>query len=111
MPGPADERLAGLGVPADAVARFVRDLVGNYRQLDDQAEWFGQIRLAAARNGFAASPKEFRQDPDAYVGSVREAAQLVRVAVTGSTRSPDLHAISQAIGEEEFLRRLRPLGG
>jgi glutamyl-tRNA synthetase len=109
MSGPADDRLAGLGVPADATARFVRDLLANYRQLDDQVEWFGQIRVAAAGNGFAASPKEFRQNPDAYVGSVREAAQIVRVAVTGSTRSPDLHAISRAIGEEEFLRRLRPL--
>ncbi|GLW95193.1 hypothetical protein [Actinokineospora globicatena] len=39
------------------------------------------------------------------------ATRLVRVALTGSTRSPDLHAISQALGADEVLRRLRALAG
>jgi glutamyl-tRNA synthetase len=109
LTGPDDERVAAAGLPGEAARPFVRDLVEGYRQLDDQGEWFDQIRTASARNGFAPSPKEYKRDPAAWVGSIREAAQLVRVAVTGSTRSPDLHAISGAIGAEEFLRRLRPL--
>jgi len=109
--GPADERLAPLGVPAEATASFARDLLDGYRHGGDGGEWFGQIREAAAKNGFAASPQEYRRNPDGYVGSIREASQLVRVAITGSTRSPDLYAISQAIGETEFRRRLEPLAG
>lgn len=111
LSGADDERVTAAGLPGDAAAAFVRDLVENYVQHADQAEWFDQIRQASARNGFAGSPKEFKKNPDTYIGSIREAAQLVRVAVTGSTRSPDLHAISGAIGTEEFLRRLRPLAG
>ncbi|MGH8921633.1 MAG: hypothetical protein ACRD0H_25410, partial [Actinomycetes bacterium] len=38
-------------------------------------------------------------------------SQLIRVALTGSTRSPDLHAITQALGGPEVLRRLRALAG
>jgi glutamyl-tRNA synthetase len=109
LSGPADERVVAAGLPGETARPFVADLVAGYRQVDDQGEWFDQIRQTSARHGFAASPKEYKKDPDAYVGSIREAAQLVRVAVTGSTRSPDLHAISRAIGAEEFLRRLRPL--
>jgi glutamyl-tRNA synthetase len=109
LSGPDDERVVAAGLPGGSARPFVADLVAGYRPLDDQGEWFDQIRRAAARHGFAASPKEYKRDPDAYVGSIREAAQLVRVAVTGSTRSPDLHAISGAIGADEFLRRLRPL--
>ncbi|MGF1645834.1 MAG: glutamate--tRNA ligase [Kineosporiaceae bacterium] len=109
LAGPEDERVTTAGLPGAAAGPFVRDLVASYRHLDDQGEWFDQIRQASARHGFAPSPKVYKKDPDAYVGSIRDAAQLVRVAVTGSTRSPDLHAISRALGEEEFLRRLRPL--
>jgi glutamyl-tRNA synthetase len=109
LSGPTDERVEAAGLPGQAGSAFVRDLVDHYRHLDDQAAWFDQIRQASARNGFASSPKEFKKDPESFIGSVREAAQLVRVAVTGSTRSPDLHAIARAIGEQEFLRRLRPL--
>ena len=45
----------------------------------------------------------------APTGSVREASQIIRVALTGSTRSPDLHATAQALGQAEVLRRLRAL--
>jgi glutamyl-tRNA synthetase len=33
----------------------------------------------------------------------------VRVALTGSTRSPDMHAIATALGRDEVLARLRVL--
>jgi len=52
---------------------------------------------------------KYKADPDAYHGSIREASQLVRVALTGSTRSPDMHAIAKALGPDEVLARLRVL--
>ncbi|HET9253569.1 MAG TPA: glutamate--tRNA ligase family protein [Pseudonocardiaceae bacterium] len=109
LSGPADERLGVLGVDATIAASFAHDLAQDYQHLDDPREWFDQIRGLAAKHGFAASAKEYKKNPDAYPGSIREASQLVRVALTGSTRSPDLHAISQALGAQEVLRRLRAL--
>ena len=107
--GFADERVQALGVAPEAGAGFIRRLVAGYRADPDSDAWFAQVRSAAAAAGFASSAAEFRADPSGYVGVFRDAAQLVRVAVTGSTRSPDLHAISEVIGAEEFLRRLAPL--
>ncbi|WP_329005571.1 glutamate--tRNA ligase family protein [Kribbella sp. NBC_00709] len=107
--GPADERLVPLGVAPDVVTAFARDLVAGYGHRDDPQEWFDQIRSLAAKHGFAANAKEYKKDPDAYAGSIREASQLVRVAITGSTRSPDLHATAQALGAPEVLRRLQAL--
>jgi glutamyl-tRNA synthetase len=111
LTGPADERLASLNLPATVITEFLTDFVAGYQQLDDSAEWFNQIRELAAKHGFAANAKEYKKDPDAYPGSIREASQLVRVALTGSTRSPDMHAITQAIGADEVLRRLRAVAG
>ncbi|SES47370.1 glutamate--tRNA ligase [Actinokineospora terrae] len=111
LTGPTDDRVTPLGVAPDVVRAFATDLADGYHHADDQPEWFNQVRDLATKHGFAPSPKDFKKNPDAYPGSIREASQLVRVALTGSTRSPDLHAISQALGADEVLRRLRALAG
>ncbi|MGH3792072.1 MAG: glutamate--tRNA ligase, partial [Pseudonocardiaceae bacterium] len=79
------------------------------QHLDDSQEWFNQIRELAAKHGFAPNAKEYKKNPDTYPGSIREASQLIRVALTGSTRSPDLHAVTQALGAPAVLHRLRAL--
>ncbi|SDS70305.1 glutamate--tRNA ligase [Microlunatus soli] len=107
--GPGDQRLVDLGVPVEVITAFAADLVNGYQQLDDPQEWFGQIRELAAKHGFAKNAKEYKKNPDDYPGSIREASQIVRIALTGSTRSPDMHAITQVLGADEVLRRLRPL--
>jgi glutamyl-tRNA synthetase len=111
LAGPTDERLAPLGVAPEIAAAFARDVADGYQQLDDPGEWFNQIRELAAKHGFAPNAKEYKKNPDAFPGSIREASQLIRVALTGSTRSPDMHAITQALGVDEVLRRLRALAG
>ncbi len=110
LTGQADPRVGDASaVDPAAVTAFVGDLVGAYQHLDDPREWFDQIRAASVRNGFAASPKEYKADPDAFHGSIREASQLVRLALTGSTRSPDMHAVARALGPDEVLGRLAVL--
>jgi glutamyl-tRNA synthetase len=111
LSGPTDERLAPLGVNASIVAGFTHDFADDYQHLDDPQEWFNQIRELAAKHGFAPNPKEYKKNPDAYPGSIREASQLIRVALTGSTRSPDLHAIAQVLGAAEIRQRVRALAG
>jgi glutamyl-tRNA synthetase len=104
---PADERLGGLD--ADLVRKLAADFAENYRYDADQPTWFAQIRDLAARHGFAPNPKAYKQDPDAYPGVLRDAANVIRVAVTGATRSPDLHAVAGALGADEVTRRVRAL--
>ncbi|TVT25819.1 glutamate--tRNA ligase [Amycolatopsis rhizosphaerae] len=104
--GAADDRIAELGLAPELARTFAADFVQGYRHEADGQEWFGQIRDLAAQHGFARNAKEFKKNPEAYPGSIREASQLIRIAVTGSTRSPDLHAIAQALGETELLARV-----
>jgi glutamyl-tRNA synthetase len=104
---PADERLGGLD--PKLVSVFAADFAEGYQEFADQQEWFGQIRDLAARHGFAPNAKEYKKNPDAYPGSIREASQMIRVALTGSTQSPDLFAVARALGTDEVLRRVRAL--
>ncbi len=105
----ADERLGGLS--PDLISAFAADFADGYLDVEDGQEWFGQIRELAVKHGFAPNPKEFKKNPDAYPGSIKEAAQLIRVALTGSNRSPDLHAVARTLGRDEVLRRVRALVG
>jgi glutamyl-tRNA synthetase len=104
---PTDERLGGLD--PQLVQAFLSDFADSNQSLDDPKEWFDQIRQLAGKHGFAPNAKEYKKNPDAYPGSIREASQLIRVTLTGSTRSPDLHAVATTLGPDEVQRRLRAL--
>ncbi len=109
LAGPDDEGLGGL--PPGLVRAFAADFADGYTEQSDPQEWFGQIRDLAAKHGFAPNARKLKEDPGAYPGSIREASQLIRVAMTGSTRSPDLFEVARALGRAEVLRRVRALTG
>jgi glutamyl-tRNA synthetase len=108
MTDPADGRFGGLA--PELVRAVAAGFAADYQPPGPDTDWFGQIRELAARLGFAPSAKAYKQDPDAYPGSIREASQVIRVLLTGSPRSPDLAAVAAALGTDEVLRRVRSLG-
>jgi glutamyl-tRNA synthetase len=93
-----------------AVARAVLDdFVASYQHVNDPDGWFQQIRDLTARHGFAANQKEQKADPGRYHGSIREVSQLIRVALTGSTRSPDLFQVAMVLGDKRVVARVTDL--
>ena len=42
--------------------------------------------------------KAYKQDPDAFKGSVADVSTVIRVAVTGRQNTPDLCTIMQLLG-------------
>ena len=100
----ADTRLGGLD--PQVVRQFCADFLRDYRGLEDGDAWFAQIRSAAETNRFAANVKEYKKNPEDYVGSIREASQVIRVLLTGSTRSPAMHLVAGVLGEPEVRRRI-----
>jgi len=102
---PADARFDGLD--PDLVRAVADAFARGYTAPGEGVDWFGQIRQLAADLGFAPNQKAYKQDPDAYPGSIREASQIIRVLLTGTPRSPDLAQVAAALGAEEVLRRIR----
>ena len=104
---PADPRFGGLD--PDLVRAVAGAFAGAYCPPAADTEWFDQIRRLAADLGFAPSQKAYEQDPAAYPGSIVKAALVIRILLTGSSRSPDLKAVAVALGTDEVLRRVRAL--
>jgi glutamyl-tRNA synthetase len=105
---PADERFNGLD-PA-LVRAMASGFAAGYVEPGPDAVWFDQIRELAGSLGFALRQKDYKQNPDAYVGSIGQAAGVIRVLLTGSQRSPDLPQVADALGRAEVLRRVTAVG-
>ena len=77
-----------------------------YSAADDNSAWFEKVKAVAAENGFAADMKAYKANPENYPGNVSDVAEMLRVAVTGLTNTPDLCTIMQILGENKTLARL-----
>ena len=106
---PADPRFGALD--PGIVRPVAEDFAEGYQPPAPDIEWFGQIRDLAARLGFAPNQKAYKQDPESYRGSIRDASQVIRVLLTGTTRSPDLAAVAGVLGADEAVRRVRAVAG
>jgi glutamyl-tRNA synthetase len=104
---PGDQRFSGLD---PALAReLAAGFAARYQPPTPGGDWFAQIRDLAARQGFAPTQKAYKQDPSAYPGSIRDASQVIRVLLTGTTRSPNIAAAADVLGTTEVLRRATAL--
>ncbi len=106
---PSDTRFAP--VSPELVCEIARLVAQNYQHDGDSQSWFDQIRTAAVGLGFSATVGDYRRDPDKFHGPLKDAANVIRVLLTGRTRSPDLYQASRILGREEVLRRLTSLSG
>ncbi len=104
---PADERFNGLD--PDMVRAMASGFAAGYTEPGPDVAWFDQIRNLAGSLGFALRQKDYKKDPDAYPGSIADAAAVIRVLVTGSRQSPDLEQVVAALGRDEVLRRVTAL--
>ena len=76
-----------------------------YSAADDNSAWFEKVKSVATANGFATDMKAYKANPENYPGNVADVAEMLRVAITGLTNTPDLCTIMQILGEEKTLAR------
>lgn len=103
----SDERFAPLS--AEMVKTLAAEFAESYQHFDNQTDWFEQTRRLAMANGFAPSVGDFKRAPTEFNGSIRDVGNVMRVAITGATRSRELFDVAQILGQEEVLRRVRAL--
>ena len=105
---PADPRFGGLA--PNLVRALAAGFAAGYTAPGPDVAWFEQLRSLADQLGFALRQKDYKKDPDAYPGSIADAAAVIRVLLTGSRQSPDLAQVAGVLGRDEVLRRVSALG-
>ena len=77
-----------------------------YEETDDKQTWFNKIKEMCPKFGFASETKEYKANPENYKGSVAHACEVIRVAVTKRTQTPDLYEILKLLGKARIRERI-----
>ena len=101
------ENYAKLDTDKEYDVELVLNYVNNYLELDcTNEEWFNKVKEFALENGYAASPKDYKKDPESFKGHVGDICEAIRVMVTGRRQSPDLFSIMKILGKDRILKRV-----
>lgn len=90
------------------LVEFLKEYTNNYNEKEDNQAWFENLKQIADKHLFVDN-KTYKQNPDAYAGSVSDCAKFVRIAITGRENSPELYSIMKILGVDECKIRLNRL--
>ncbi len=71
----------------------------------DKDGWFAGVKEVSTECGFCPDMKEYKKNPEMFVGSVADFSTIIRVSITGRRQTPDLYEIMQLLGEKEVKDR------
>lgn len=84
--------------------------LGQYYDInDDKDTWWEKVKSLCNNLGYASSIKEYNTNPQKYKGNISDISNVIRVAVTSQSRTPDLYEILQVMGIDRTKRRFKKL--
>ncbi|MDD4069505.1 MAG: glutamate--tRNA ligase [Candidatus Izemoplasmatales bacterium] len=94
--------------------RFSKDLLieilTDYKQIFDinksQEEWFSDMREMAINKGFAKRPKDYKKNPDEYIGHIGDFAEILRLATCAKSSTPNFYDVLRILGQNKVKNRL-----
>lgn len=78
----------------------------SFSENDSNEIWFEKIKKISQEHGFAENNKLYKENPEKYKGSVADVAKIIRVLLTGKTKTPDLYSIIKVMGKDRLVKRL-----
>ncbi|MGI6713496.1 MAG: glutamate--tRNA ligase [Bacilli bacterium] len=88
------------------IKTVLEDIRDNFDFNLGEDEWFAALKTIAARHGFAANLKTYKQDPASYLGHVGDVAEMLRIVLTTKKTSPNLYHILQILGRNRVQERI-----
>lgn len=76
----------------------------SYNLDDDKQLWFEKLKSVASQCDFV-DMKTYKANPDTHKGNVADASNIIRIALTGKTTTPDLYEIMKLLGKDEINSR------
>lgn len=76
-----------------------------YNENDTKQEWFERLKAVASECDFV-DMKTYKADPSAHKGNIADASNILRIAVTGRSNTPDLYELLKLLGIAEMQNRI-----
>ena len=89
---------------------LIISILEEYRDNSDlsvsQEDWFANLKEMAINRGFAARGKDFKKNPDKYIGTVGDYAEILRLATCGKKNTPNFYSILSILGSKRVVERI-----
>ena len=86
---------------------YLKDLKDNLKFINlAEQEWFNNLKEIASRHNFCTNNKEYKLNPDKYLGNISTASQILRFAITLRFNTPNLYNILCILNTETFNKRM-----
>lgn len=90
----------------ETVKAILTKYLETYDENDDNSTWFNKVKALSEELGFTTDMKAYKKEPEKYIGSVAQVSEIIRIAITGLSNTPDLCTICQIIGKEDMQERI-----
>ncbi len=89
--------------PMDGIKEYFEEC---YNLEDTEEDWFNHLKEFASKYKYTASRKEYKENPEAYLGTIAKFCEIIRVMITTSNMSPNLYDLLKLLGKERIKKRL-----
>ncbi len=110
------QAMVEVGLDTHMMSSIAKDLIGelsadkfyNTGSLD---AWLGEVKTLSEKLGFATDKKIMKENPSAYKGDFATFMKIVRMAITGRDRTPNLFYVLKVMGKERVGERIKAVLG
>jgi len=94
-------------ITKEIIVKCLETYINEYNEKDNKDEWFARMKEVAQNLGFCVNMKEYKAEPEKYIGSIADFSSIVRMAVTNKKNTPDIYSIMQLLGKDETINRMK----
>lgn len=92
----------------DEIRNILNTYINDYYDINDDKEtWFNKMKELCDKLGYASDMKAYKENPEAYKGSVADVSMVIRVALTTKSTTPDLYEIMRLLGIDRIKERIK----
>lgn len=86
---------------------FIKEYFASiYDENDTEEEWFNKVKDYASSKGFATNRKEYKENPEKFLGNIADFCSIIRVMLTTTNTSPNMYDLLKIYGKENLLNRV-----
>ena len=89
----------------EEIKKILTTYINEYYVDSDSDAWFNRMKEMAEKLGYASNMKEYKQTPDNYKGNIADISNVLRVALTTKSMTPDLYQIMKILGSDTIKKR------
>lgn len=91
----------------DEIKKILDVYLNKYDINDDKDTWFNKMKEVCDELGYASDMKKYKENPNDYKGNVADISNVLRVALTTKSMTPDLYEIMRLLGKERIEKRFK----